>query len=63
MKPNLFLITTDFPYGRGEASFILPELPYWVEKFNLTIISNSLDNEQTVHSGNDIKVIQTMKRI
>lgn len=57
MKPNLFLITTDFPYGRGEASFILPELPYLSEKFNVTIISNSLDDEQTVHLGKDIKVI------
>ena len=57
MKPNLYLITTDFPYGRGETSFILPELPYLRDKFNVTIISNSLSDEQTVELDDDVTVL------
>lgn len=56
MKPNLFLVTTDFPYGRGENSFILPELPYLMQSFNVTIISNSLSNEQTAKLGGNVEV-------
>lgn len=55
MKPNLYLITTDFPYGKGETSFILPELPSLEEKFHVTIISNSLSMNQTVQvEGADV---------
>lgn len=57
MKKKLYLITTDFPYGQSEASFILPELPYLQEKFDVTIISTSLKTEQTTILPNDIKVI------
>lgn len=38
-KQNLYLITDGFPYGQGEKSFILPELPYLMEEYRLTIIS------------------------
>lgn len=57
MKKKLYLITTDFPYGQSEASFILPELPYLQEKFDITIISTSLKTEQTTMLPDDIKVI------
>lgn len=57
MKKKLYLITTDFPYGQSEASFILPELPYLQAKFDVTIISTSLKTEQTTILPNDIKVI------
>lgn len=57
MKPNLYLITTDFPFGKGETSFVLPELPYLAEKFNVTIISNSLNKEQTTVLDDEVKVI------
>lgn len=57
MKGKLYLITSDFPYGRGEASFIMPELPYLKDKFDITIISNSLKHEQTVFLDEDIKVV------
>ena len=36
---KLFLITESFPYGKGEKSFIMPELPYLAEEYDLTIIS------------------------
>lgn len=57
MKPNLFLITSDFPFGRGEASFIMPELPALKEKFHITVISNSLESEQTVFLDEDIQIV------
>lgn len=57
MKKKLYLITTDFPFGRGEASFIMPELSYLKERFDITVISNSLEEEQTVELDGDIRVI------
>lgn len=39
MKKNLYLLTDFFPYGLGEKSFIMPELPYLQKKFNVTILS------------------------
>ena len=39
MKRKLFLITERFPYGNDEKSFIMPELPYLAEEYDLTIIS------------------------
>lgn len=57
MKKKLFLITTDFPYGEGEASFIMPELPYLQEIFDITIISNSLSKERKADLSSDIEVI------
>lgn len=63
MKPILYLITNDFPFGNGEASFILPELPYLKEKFDVTIISHSLDDEQTCFLDEDIKVIHYNRKV
>lgn len=57
MKPILHLITTDFPFGKGEDTFILPELPFLTEKFDVRIISNSLSTEQTTFLDKSIKVI------
>ena len=57
MKIPLYLITNDFPYGDGEGSFILPELPYLMDKFKITIISTSLSPQRTEQVNADIKVI------
>lgn len=57
MKKKLYLITNDFPYGQGEASFIMPELPFLTDAFDVTIISNSLSAEQTVELGNSIHIV------
>lgn len=54
---RLFLITNDYPYGNGEGSFILPELPFLKRDFEVTIISTSLSDEQTANVDSDIKVI------
>lgn len=43
---KLFMITNSFPYGRGEKSFIIPELPFLSEQFKLTIISKADENER-----------------
>lgn len=57
MKPNLFLITSDFPFGKGEASFIMPELPALKERFDITVISNSLESVQTVFLDEDVQIV------
>lgn len=62
MKPVLYLITTDFPFGKGEDSFILPELPFLTEKFDVTVISNSLCKEQTTILDENIKVIHYTRK-
>lgn len=62
MKPNLYLLTSDFPFGNGEASFIMPELPSLKEKFNVTIISNSLSNVQTTVLD-DVRVIHFNRKV
>ena len=36
---NLYLITDGFPFGKGEKPFILPELPYLLKEYKVTIIS------------------------
>lgn len=62
MKPSLYLITNDFPYGDGEGSFILPELPYLKQKFDITIISHSLSMVLTEQVDGDIKVIHYTRK-
>lgn len=63
MKKKLYFITSDFPYGKGETSFIMPELPFLKDKFDITIISHSLQWEQTVNLDEDIKVIHYDRRV
>lgn len=62
MRMPLYLITNDFPYGDGEGSFILPELPYLKQKFDITIISNSLSMKETEKVDADIKVIHYTRK-
>lgn len=35
-KPELVLLTHEFPFGNSETSFIEPELPFLLQHFNLT---------------------------
>lgn len=39
MKKKLFLITDCYPFGKGEKSFLEPELPFLIEKFDVTVVS------------------------
>ena len=62
MKNNLYLLTDFFPYGLGEKSFILPELPCLQEKFNVTILScatlaDRQNREQETELDSTIRVI------
>lgn len=47
MKPQLFLITKDFPHGHSEDSFVKPEYPYLCEKFQVEIIPAESKEFQT----------------
>ncbi|MDL2238289.1 glycosyltransferase [Christensenellaceae bacterium OttesenSCG-928-K19] len=55
-KPKVFLITDNFPFGKGEASFILPELPFLMERFDVTIISKNDSDAQTSQVDPSIRV-------
>lgn len=45
MKPKLYLVTKEFPFGEGEKSFVKPEYPYLRERFDVTIIVTELPDE------------------
>ena len=45
MKPKLYLVTKEFPFGEGEKSFIKPEYPYLCEKFDVNTIVAELPEE------------------
>jgi len=65
MKKKLFLITESFPYGTGEKTFIKPELPYLIDKFDVTIISCADANTKSDISNitrldEDIKILSLM---
>lgn len=47
MKKRIILITNAFPFGKGEASFILPELEVLKENYDITIISRNIIDDQT----------------
>ena len=38
MKPEMYLITKEFPYGPAEDTFVKPEYPYLCEKYDVTIM-------------------------
>lgn len=49
MKPDMYLITHDFPYGHTEDSFVKPEYAYLRDKFHVTVIAAQTGNvEETV---------------
>lgn len=61
-KKNLYLITSSFPYGIGEKTFILPELSCLKEEYDITIISTASkqeyeDKENETKLDTDIKVL------
>lgn len=41
-KPDLYLITQDYPYGPIEDSFVKPEYPYLCERFQVSVIAAEL---------------------
>ena len=62
MKRKLYLLTETFPYGRGEKTFIIPELKELNKQFDVTIISHASkalceDKENITKLPEDIKVV------
>lgn len=44
---RLYLLTNSFPYGKGEKSFILPELNYLKDNYDITILSLASELEKS----------------
>lgn len=42
---HLYLLTESFPYGKGEKTFIEPELKYLKEIFQITIITSAMKSD------------------
>lgn len=55
-KKKLVLLTNDYPYGIEEKSFIEPELPFLLNKFDLKIVSTSKSNQITSKLNKNIEV-------
>lgn len=47
MRKRIILVTQSFPYGKGESSFIIPELKLLQEEYDVTIIARNVDAMQT----------------
>ncbi len=58
-KKKMILITDSFPYGSGESSFILPEIRWLQQAFDLSIISCGTSNERTAGLSADIGVYRS----
>lgn len=63
IRRKLYLITDSFPYGKGEKSFILPELNIIKESYDITIITSATDEaysqkEWETKLDDDIKVVR-----
>lgn len=57
MKPKLYLITKDFPYGNGETSFIKPEYPYLCDKFQVSVIATEAEKTECDTEIRDIDAL------
>lgn len=62
-KRKIYLITNGFPWGKGEKTFIIPEINYLKEKYDLTVIANASDKillqqEYFTKLDDNIKVIR-----
>lgn len=57
MKKMLF-VTSSYPFGMGEASFIRPEIESLSQKFDITIVSRNAIDEQTSTIPQNVKVLR-----
>ncbi len=57
MKKMLF-VTSSYPYGIGEASFIRPEIAKLSKKFDITIVSRNNTDEMTSQVPQNAKVLR-----
>lgn len=63
MQTKMFLVTDTFPYGKGEKSFIIPELSYLLKYFDVTVITRAgketvIDTENITKLGTEIEVVK-----
>lgn len=63
MKPDMYLITHDFPYGNTEDSFVKPEYAYLCDKFHVSIIAAEVGKPEEAVCDNGIEacVISTVQ--
>lgn len=54
-KPDLYLITQDYPYGHLEDSFVGPEYPYLCEHFHVSIIAAEVIQTGGLRTESDVK--------
>lgn len=54
-KPDLYLITQDFPYGHLEDSFVGPEYPYLCEHFHVSVIAAEVVQTEGLRPESDVK--------
>ena len=57
MKKMLF-VTTSYPFGEREASFVRPEIAKLSEKFDITLVSRNSVDEQTSQTPENVKVLR-----
>lgn len=55
MKPDMYLITHDFPYGHTEDSFVKPEYAYLRDKFHVTVIAAEVGKTEEIVCDNGIE--------
>ena len=56
-KPELILITDEFPYSYKEASFLRPELDALAERFRITLVSKSANKTQVLPVREGVRVL------
>lgn len=54
MKPVLYLVTKDFPYGHGEDTFVKPEYPYLCEEFQVLVIATEVERNEEYGYAKDV---------
>ena len=57
MKKMLF-VTSSYPFGMGEASFIRPEIESLSKKFDITIVSRNSADQQTSDIPQNVEVLR-----
>lgn len=54
-KPDMYLITHDFPYGHREDSFVRPEYPYLCEYFHVSVIAAEMMQSEKRLSEEEVR--------
>lgn len=54
-KPDMYLITKDFPYGHGEDSFVGPEYPYLCARFHVSVIAAEITGTEGLLSEEEVR--------